>query len=140
MARTGDLVLAVDPNDERQRELIAAEQVDAVERRVLRSGGDLGQDVVVLLDQVGTHARQIAFGQAGQLGVQHVRDRQVQHRIAQELQTLVVVGAEAAVRDGLLQQARLAKSVAQANLQFRQCGRNSGCDGHAHLSQKRQCA
>ena len=32
--------------------VIAAEQVDAVERRVLRGGGDLGQDVVELAHQV----------------------------------------------------------------------------------------
>ena len=37
---------------ERQLELIAAEQVDAVERRVLRRGGDLGQDAVELVHQV----------------------------------------------------------------------------------------
>ena len=37
---------------ERQLELIAAEQVDAVERRVLRGGGDLRQDVVELAHQV----------------------------------------------------------------------------------------
>src|SRR5450755_5139099 len=33
---------------ERQLELIARKQVDAVERSILRRGGDLGQDVVVL--------------------------------------------------------------------------------------------
>mgnify|MGYP003694534845 CR=1 FL=1 len=38
---------------EGQPELIAVEQVDAVEGGVLRSGGDLVQDVVVLLHQVG---------------------------------------------------------------------------------------
>ncbi len=37
---------------EGQLELIASEQVDAVERGILGRGGDLGQDVVVLLHQV----------------------------------------------------------------------------------------
>jgi hypothetical protein len=37
---------------ERQLELIAAQQVDAVERRVLRGGGDLRQDAVELVHQV----------------------------------------------------------------------------------------
>ena len=72
----------------------------------------------VLFDQVGPHPRQIAFGQISQLGVQHVRDREVEHRITQKLQALVVVGAEAAVRDRLLQQSMLAKGVAQPYLQF----------------------
>ena len=44
---------------EHQLELVAVQQVDAVERGVLRGGVDLLQDVVVLGDQVG----------AGRLGV-----------------------------------------------------------------------
>jgi hypothetical protein len=39
---------------EGQLELIAIEQVDTVVRSILRRGGDLVQDVVVLIDQVGT--------------------------------------------------------------------------------------
>ena len=39
----------------------------------------------VLLDQVGPHPRQVAFGQIGQLGVQQVGHRQVEHRVTQKL-------------------------------------------------------
>src|SRR5206468_12665112 len=39
---------------EGQLEVVAVQQVDAVERSILRGGGDLGDDVVVLADQVGT--------------------------------------------------------------------------------------
>ena len=35
----------------------------------------------------------------GQLGVEQVGNRQVEHRVTQEFQALVVVGAETAVRD-----------------------------------------
>ena len=71
----------------------------------------------VLFDEVGTHARQVAFGQLAQLRIQQVGHRQVEHRVPQEFQPLVVIGTEAAVRGGLQQQRPLAKSVAQAGLQ-----------------------
>ena len=45
---------------ERQLERVAREQVDAVEGRVLSRRGDLVQDVVVLLDQVGAGRRALA--------------------------------------------------------------------------------
>src|SRR5206468_938018 len=38
-----------------QLEVVAVEQVDAVERRILRRGRDLRDDVVVLLDQAGAN-------------------------------------------------------------------------------------
>src|SRR5712691_6452043 len=47
---------------EGQLEIIAVQQVDAVERSVLRRGGDLRDDIVVLADQVG------AKGLRGRIG------------------------------------------------------------------------
>ena len=71
----------------------------------------------VLAHQVGAHARQVAFVRAGEALVQQRRDGQVQHRVAEELEPLVVVGAEAAVRQRARQQRGLRKAMAQALLQ-----------------------
>ena len=71
----------------------------------------------VLFDQVGANAREVTFWQAAQLFEQQMRHTQIEHRVAQKLQTLVVVGAEAAVRQSALQQSRLRKVVLQALLQ-----------------------
>ncbi len=71
----------------------------------------------VLLDQVGPHARQVAFGQSRQAHVEQVRDRQVQHRVAEKFQALVVVGREAAMRERELQQPRIGEGVLEARLQ-----------------------
>ena len=84
-------------------------------RRQFQGHGQLKQGV--LLDQIGAHARQVAFGLVVQLFVQPVRHRQVQHRVAQKFKPLVVVGRKAAVRDRALQQRRIGKEVAQALLQ-----------------------
>jgi hypothetical protein len=71
----------------------------------------------VLLDQVGPHARQVALGQGRQADVQQVRNRQVQHRVAEKLQALVVVGRKAAVRERELEQPRVGEGVLETRLQ-----------------------
>jgi hypothetical protein len=63
----------------------------------------------VLAHQVGADAGQVAFVGARETLVQQAGDRQAQHRIAQELEALVVVGAAAAVRERTRQQAGWAK-------------------------------
>jgi len=83
----------------------------------------LGQAVQrVLLDQIGPHARQLAFAQAAKRAVQHVGNGQVQHGIAEEFEPLVVVRREAAVRQRPLQQRGLRKVVPQPRLQQPQGG------------------
>ena len=57
----------------------------------------------VLLDEVGTHAGQIAFRQCRQLTIEQARDRQIQNGITQKLQPLIVVGRKTAVRGGALE-------------------------------------
>ena len=47
---------------ERQLQVVAVEQVDAVERCILRSGGDLRDDVVVLADKVGADGLRSRIG------------------------------------------------------------------------------
>jgi hypothetical protein len=63
----------------------------------------------VLAHQVRAHAGQVALRRSRRSARQQAGHRQAQHGIAQEFQPLVVVGAEAAVRQRTLQQARLAK-------------------------------
>lgn len=46
-----------------------------------------------------------------------MRDSHSQHRITQEFQALVVVGGKTAVRQGALQQRRVAKGMLQTGLQ-----------------------
>ena len=47
---------------EGQLEIVAVQQVDAVEGRILRGGGDLRDDVVVLADQVGANGLRGGIG------------------------------------------------------------------------------
>jgi hypothetical protein len=58
----------------------------------------------ILLDQVGTHTREIALGQIAQPLVKQAGHSQIEHRIAQKLQAFIVVCRKTAVRDGTLQQ------------------------------------
>src|SRR6266446_4497713 len=58
---------------EGQLEVIAIYQVDAVERRVLRRGGDLCNDVIVLGDQVGTNGLRGRIGNRGGNGAESQR-------------------------------------------------------------------
>ena len=83
--------------------------------RQAQADGELVQGF--LLDQVGAHARQVAFGQGLQAVVQQRGNGQVEHGIAQEFQPLVVVGREAAVRQRPRQQLRVGELVLQARLQ-----------------------
>ena len=68
--------------------------------RQLHLQGQVGQRV--LLDQIGTHPRKVSLGQLAQLRIQQMRHRQIEHRVTQKLQPLIVVGAETSVRDRLL--------------------------------------
>ena len=76
----------------------------------------------VLADEVGAHPGEIAFVGAGEALVQQARDGQAQDGIAEELETLVVVGAEAAVRQRRASRRASAKAVAEAVLQGVEAG------------------
>src|SRR6185369_895559 len=58
---------------EGQLQVVAVQQVDAVEGRILRGGGDLRDDVVVLADQVGPDSLRGCVGNRGGHGAE--RDR-----------------------------------------------------------------
>jgi hypothetical protein len=73
----------------------------------------------VLAHEVGAHAREVAFVGTVEAVEQQPRDGHVQHRVAQEFQALVVVGAEAAVREGALEQRALDELVAEPLLDER---------------------
>ena len=81
----------------------------------------------LLAHQVGAYARQIALGQAAQLGIQHISHGQTQDRVAQEFQALVMLDRKAAVRERTAQQVGVLESVLQTQLQLLQavghCGR-----------------
>ena len=136
--------LAEQARDQRLRRLEAAVDADRADQRLDRVGQDrrprraaaarlalgqlqrLGQaqhqrDLVqaVLAHEVGAHAREVAFVGAGEAVEQQPRDGQVQHRVAQELEALVVVGAEAAVRERALEQRALGELVAEPLLDQR---------------------
>ena len=70
-----------------------------------------------LAHQVGAHARQVAFVGAGETLEQQPRDHQAQHRIAEEFEPFVVVGAEAAVGQRARQQPGIVEAMADAPLQ-----------------------
>ena len=85
---------------ERQLELIAAEQVDAVERRVLRGGGDLRQDAVELVHQVAANRlrRRVdnrrRCGREGDRGGERTADRTACHCRTEGRRSIVVGGGD----------------------------------------------
>ena len=76
----------------------------------------------VLADQVGADAGEVAFVGAGEALEQQARDDQAQDGVAEELEPLVVVGAEAAMGQGPLQERRVGEAVADALLQGDEAG------------------
>jgi hypothetical protein len=68
----------------------------------------------VLAHQVGADAGQVALGGFVVLLEQQIGDCHVQHRVAEELKPLVVVGAKAAVCERADEQLALAEGVTQA--------------------------
>ena len=81
----------------------------------------------VFAHEVGTHARQVAFVAARESVIEQARDGQAQHRVTQELEPLVVVGAMAAVGQRPLKQRDGSKTVSQALLQRQQIGIQKLC-------------
>ena len=71
----------------------------------------------VFTHQMRTDPGQVAFVAAGKTVEQQFRHRQTQHRVAQKLKPLVVVGAKAAVGECALQQQGTGELVPQAALQ-----------------------
>src|SRR5207247_6722662 len=59
------------------------------------------------------HRRQVTLAHLREAFVEHQRDRAVEHAVADELESLVMFGREAAMRKGLVQQLRLAKDVTE---------------------------
>ena len=84
----------------------------------------------VLAHQMGADAGQIALVGAGEAFVQQAGHGQAQHGIAEELEPLVVVGAEAAVRQRAGQQFGLAEAVTEALLE----GSDLGAHGITTIS------
>ena len=87
--------------------------------------GDLEQGLLV--DQVGAQPGKGAFLQAREALVEHEADDAVEHPVAQELQALVVAGAETAVGEGLGKQVPLLEAVAQLGLELPQVPRHQSC-------------
>ena len=76
----------------------------------------------VLAHQVGANAGQVAFVGVAEAVEQQAGDGQAQDRVAEELEPLVVVGAEAAMRERPFQQRRIGEAVADALLQCVEAG------------------
>ena len=132
-----------------QRRFVAALEVDGPEHGFQRIGEDgralgaaaarftfgqaqhLGQAErergtvqAVFAHEVGAHAREVTFVAVAEAVIEQARDGEVQHRIAEKLEPLVVRGAEAAVRERALQQRLAVEDVAKPPLQGLQRG---GC-------------
>jgi hypothetical protein len=76
----------------------------------------------VLADEVRAYAREVTLVAAGEAIEEQRRDREVQHRVAEELEPLVVLGAVAAVRERAHEQARLREAVPEPRLQRDEAG------------------
>ena len=76
----------------------------------------------VLAHQVGADPGQVALVGIAEAVEQQAGDGQAEHGVAEELETLVVVGAEAAVGQGPLQEAGVGEAVADALLQDDETG------------------
>ena len=97
----------------------------AAARLALRQAQHVGQAErqrhavqAVLAHQVGPHAGQVAFVRTGEALEQQARDGQAEHRVAEELEALVVIGAEAAMGQRAGQQPGLREAVAEPLLQL----------------------
>jgi hypothetical protein len=64
----------------------------------------------VLVDERGARARQVAFGKRGKASIERGGDDAVQHGVTDELEALVVRGAEAAVRQRAAEQVGIANA------------------------------
>ena len=65
------------------------------------------------VDEARADPRQLAFGDLREAPVQDRRDGAIQYGVADELEALVMIGAEAAVRERLQEQLRTAEVVAE---------------------------
>ncbi len=72
----------------------------------------------VLAHQRGAHARQFALAQFAETLEQRNRDHAVENGIAEKLEALVVRLAEAAMRQRLLQQARIREHMPEPSLEL----------------------
>lgn len=79
-----------------------------------------------LANQMGTHARQVAFVGAGKAFEKQAGDSEAEHHIAEEFEPFIVIRAETAVRECTRQQLRLAESVADPFAEVRRVVRPSG--------------
>ncbi|GAB7527503.1 hypothetical protein PBS_64950 [Paraburkholderia sp. 2C] len=73
----------------------------------------------MLFDEIGPHARQIAFVKFPETLEQKCRHRAIENGIAEKLEPFVMRGAMTAVSESLAQQFRIAKFVAQPAFQRR---------------------
>jgi hypothetical protein len=67
----------------------------------------------LLAHQAGAQLGELAFGKLRKAGVEHVGHRAAEHAVAEKLEPLVVLGAVAAMRQRLLEEARIGERVTQ---------------------------
>ena len=84
----------------------------------LQFSGDLRQGFA--LDQTSTEPAQLALPRCGKACVKRIGDDEIDDRVAEELQPLVVALAAAAMRQGKLQQRRIFEFIANTPAQL--CG------------------
>ena len=112
--------------DRRAHRSAAARFAFAESDRIGQAELQRGAEQAVLADEVGANARQVALVRIAQPLEQEARNDQAQDGVAEEFEALVVVGAEAAVREGPFEQRRIAEAVADALLQGVEAGIHAG--------------
>ena len=81
-------------------------------------------------DAAATTTRQVTLVGTGEALEQQAGDHQAQHRVAEKFEPLVVVGAEAAVRQRTGQQERIVEAMADAPLQCLETGVHHGREAY----------
>ena len=78
----------------------------------------MGRCILDLIIKRSAHPRQLALPQFTEAAEQRDRNHAVKNGVAEELEALVVGLAEAAVRERLLQQARVGKNMPEPGLEL----------------------
>ena len=113
--------------EDRGAQRAAAARLAFAEAKQLRQAElERGAVQAVLADEVGAHARQVAFVGVAEAIEQQARDDEAEHGVAEKFEPLVVVGAEAAMGQRALQEAGIGEAVADALLQCDETGIHAG--------------
>ncbi|GAB1720539.1 MAG: hypothetical protein NTAFB09_22700 [Nitrosospira sp.] len=67
----------------------------------------------LLIDQVGSNAGEAAFAEVGKMPEYQPRNSAIQHGVSEEFKALIVRNAMAAMSQGLAEEGRLIKAVAE---------------------------